>query len=67
MLKIRQMFVCAHPERKIQSSVIFERGLKIQAALCEECCDICNKCGFLTKTKTSNNLKFCDFCYSQKK
>lgn len=67
VLKIRQMFGCEHPKRTIQSSVIFERGLEIQAALCEECCDICIECGFKAKTRTFNNLKYCDFCFSQKK
>lgn len=67
VLKIRQMFGCEHPKRTIQSSVIFERRLEIQASLCEECCHICIECGFKAKIRTFNNLKCWDFCFSQKK
>lgn len=37
VLQFRQIFGCEHQEKKIQSKVIFERGLEIPASLCELC------------------------------
>lgn len=37
VLQFRQIFGCEHQEKKIQSKVIFERGLEIPASLCEFC------------------------------
>jgi hypothetical protein len=36
-LQFRQIFGCEHQERKVQSKVIFERGLEIPTYLCEFC------------------------------
>lgn len=37
VLKYRHIFGCGHQEKKIQSKVIFERGLEIPVSLCEFC------------------------------
>ena len=67
VLQIRSIFGCAHQNRKIQSKLLFERGLEVPALFCEDCCDICSDCGTLSKTKLHNDLQLCDYCYSKNK
>jgi hypothetical protein len=66
VLQIRYIFGCDHPNRNIHSNVFFERGFKISALYCKDCCKICSNCLSKTKTRTFENLELCEACYSNR-
>jgi hypothetical protein len=51
VLQIRYIFGCDHPNRNIHSNVFFERGFKISALYCKDCCKICSNWPFENKNQ----------------
>ena len=66
-LQIRPIFGCEHKNRRIQSTLLFERGLEVPVIFCKDCCDICSSCGSKTKTRLFDDLKLCDYCFLKSK
>jgi len=63
VIKIRYIFGCIHENRNILSTTIFERGLELPAAFCDDCISVCNICLEKIKTKTYDKLELCEKCY----
>lgn len=63
-IKTRYIFGCSHENRNILSATIFERGLEIPAIFCDDCITICDICLMKKETKTYEELKLCEKCYT---
>ena len=62
VIKTKYIFGCIHENRNILST-IFERGLELPAAFCDDCIPVCNICLEKIKTKTYDKLELCEKCY----